>query len=71
MINKSHQGRAKISIHVEVLKGDPILRIWTVQKRLENVKVIPRNTPLLCAIRDLKQDPILRSLVCGRRPGER
>lgn len=71
--DKSEPGRLKIpmnaSVHVEVLKGDPVLRVGTLQERLEDVEILPRNTPLFCAIRDLEQDPILRALYAVVVPG--
>ena len=48
-------------IHVEILKGHIIVRVWAFEQGLEVYKVIPRQKAALRSVRDAKEDGELRA----------
>lgn len=52
---------ADTRIHVEVLKGHVIIRVWAFEQRLKDDKVIPRQKAALRGVRNAKEDGELRA----------
>ena len=41
--------------HVEILERNPVVGVGSLQDGLENDKVVPRDEPSFCAVRDTEE----------------